>query len=334
MEQELKPNQYLSASQLQLNERGALKHLLCVQGLSRELLEQLFETVRSFTAEDKQIIKKIPLLRSKTVVNLFFESSTRTRSTFELAAKRLSADVLNLNIDSAAVKKGESLIDTLKNLEAMNADIFIIRHSDSGAAQFIAHHVREGVAIINAGDGSHSHPTQALLDMYTILQHKPDCAALSVAIVGDICHSRVARSQIALLNTMGVKEIRLIGPRTLVPPFAEQLGGRVFHNMEEGLYGVDVVIMLRLQKERMQGGFIPNMSEYYQRYGLTANRLKLAASDAIVMHPGPINRGVEISSLVADGDQSVILEQVTYGIAVRMAVMSLVVSGQMQSVRQ
>lgn len=328
MEQKLK--KYLSASHLQLNEQGALKHLLCVQGLSQELLQKLFDTITSFTSADKQIVKKVPLLRTKTVVNLFFETSTRTRSTFELAAKRLSADVLNLNIESTAVRKGESLIDTLKNLEAMNADIFIVRHSDSGAAQFIAHHVREGVAIINAGDGSHSHPTQALLDMYTILQHKPNCSVLKVAIVGDIRHSRVARSQIAILSAMGVKEIHLIGPRTLVPPFAEHLGVQVFHNMEEGIHGVDVVIMLRLQKERMQGGFLPNTSEYYQRYGLTANRLKLAAPDAIVMHPGPINRGVEISSLVADGNQSVILEQVTYGIAVRMAVMSLVVSGQRQ----
>ena len=315
---------------LQFNKQGELRHFLCIEDIPRDLLKRLFDTATSFIQEENSVVKKVPLLRAKTVANLFFESSTRTRSTFELAAKRLSADVINLNTSVAAVQKGESLLDTLKSLEAMNVDIFVIRHSDSGAAQFIAQHIKKGAAVINAGDGSHAHPTQALLDMYTIMQHKPDLSALSVAIIGDIRHSRVARSQISILKTMGVKKIHLIGPTTLLPPFAEKLDGQVFHSVEEGIAGADVIIVLRLQKERMQGGFLPSMNEYYHSYGMTIERLKLAAPDAIVMHPGPINRGVEISSLVADGYQSVILEQVTYGIAIRMAVMSHVASGQMQ----
>ena len=318
------------ATRLQLNKQGELRHFLCIEDLPKDLLKRLFDTATSFIQEENSVVKKVPLLRAKTVANLFFESSTRTRSTFELAAKRLSADVLNLNTSVAAVQKGESLLDTLKSLEAMNVDIFVVRHSDSGAAQFIARHIKKGVAVINAGDGSHAHPTQALLDMYTIMQHKPDLSALSIAIIGDIRHSRVARSQISILKTMGVKKIHLIGPTTLLPPCAEKREGKVFHTIEEGIAGVDVIIVLRLQKERMQGGFLPSTNEYYHSYGMTIDRLKLAAPDAIVMHPGPINRGVEISSLVADGHQSVILEQVTYGIAIRMAVMSHVVSGQMQ----
>lgn len=318
------------AIRLQLNKQGELRHLLCIEGLSKEILKRLFDTATAFLREQNSVVKKVPLLRAKTVANLFFESSTRTRSTFELAAKRLSADVLNLNTSVAAVQKGESLLDTLKSLEAMNVDIFVVRHSDSGAAQFIAKHLKKGVAVINAGDGSHAHPTQALLDMYTIMQHKPNCSELTVAIIGDIRHSRVARSQIAILRVMGVRKIHLIGPSTLLPPFAEKLEGKVFHTIEEGIAGVDVIIVLRLQKERMQSGFLPSMNEYYHRYGMTLERLKLAATDAIVMHPGPINRGVEINSLVADGHRSVILEQVTYGIAIRMAVMSHVASGQIQ----
>ena len=318
------------STRLQLNKQGELRHFLCIEGLPKSILQRLFDTAASFIQGENSVVKKVPLLRGKTVANLFFESSTRTRSTFELAAKRLSADVLNLNTNIAALQKGESLLDTLKSLEAMNVDIFVVRHSDSGAAQFIARHLKKGVAVINAGDGSHAHPTQALLDMYTIMQHKPDCAALTVAIIGDIRHSRVARSQIAILKTMGVKKIHLIGPSTLLPAFAEKLEGHIFHTVEEGIAGSDVIIVLRLQKERMQGGFLPSMNEYYHRYGMTTERLKLAAPDAIVMHPGPINRDVEISSLVADGQRSVILEQVTYGIAIRMAVMSHVVSGQIQ----
>ena len=322
------------STRLQLNKQGELRHFLCVEGLSKPLLKRLFDTATSFIQEEHSVVKKVPLLRAKTVANLFFESSTRTRSTFELAAKRLSADVINLNPSITAVQKGESLLDTLKSLEAMNVDIFVVRHGDSGAAQFIAKHLKKGIAVINAGDGSHAHPTQALLDMYTIMQHKPDCESLTVAIIGDIRHSRVARSQISILRTMGVKKIHLIGPTTLLPSFAEELEGQVFHTVEEGIAGADVIIVLRLQKERMQSGFLPSMNEYYHCYGMTIDRLKLAAADAIVMHPGPINRGVEISSLVADGHRSVILEQVTYGIAIRMAVMSHVASGQMQELNE
>ncbi len=326
MEQENITN--TSPSSLQLDSKGRLRHFLDIGGLSREHLTHILDTAESFAVDDKKVVRKVPLLRGRTVVNLFFESSTRTRSTFELAAKRLSADVLNLNIGTAAVQKGESLLDTLKNMQAMSVDMFVVRHSDSGAAQFIAQHTAAGVAVVNAGDGGHAHPTQAMLDMFTIRQHKKDFAGLRVAIVGDIRHSRVARSQIAALRILGVKDIRLIAPKTLIPYGIEEARARVCCDSAEGLVDADVVIMLRLQTERMRGGFLPSANEYYRYYGLNARRLALAKPDAIVMHPGPINREVEISSLVADGEQSVILEQVTYGIAVRMAVMSLVVSGQ------
>ena len=317
-----------SSSRLQLNEQGRLRHFLSIAGLSREHLVEILDTAQSFSGAGDRAARKVPLLRGKTVVNLFFEASTRTRSTFELAAKRLSADVLNLDMDTAAVQKGESLIDTLRNMQAMDVDMFVVRHGDSGAAQFIARNVGEGVAVVNAGDGSHAHPTQAMLDLFTIRHYKKDFSPLRVAIVGDIRHSRVARSQIAALNLLGARDIRLIGPKTLMPSGVEQLGARVFNHIEEGLAGADVIILLRLQKERMRGGFLPSEGEYYRRYGLNSRRLALADSDAIVMHPGPINRGVEISSLVADGSRSVILRQVAFGIAVRMAVMSLAVSGQ------
>jgi len=265
----------------------------------------------------------VPLLRGRTVMNLFFEASTRTRTTFELAAKRLSADVINLDISTSSAVKGESLLDTLWTLEAMQCDMFVVRHRDSGAAHFIARHVRPGVSVINAGDGRHAHPTQAMLDMFTIRQHKGEFAPLTVAIVGDILHSRVARSQIHALNALGVAEVRVIGPRTLLPRDIDDLGARVFYDMRAGLRDVDVVCMLRLQRERMEGALLPSEAEFFRRYGLTEDKLALAKPDAIVMHPGPINRGVEIDSAVADGPRSVILPQVTNGIAVRMAVMSL-----------
>lgn len=319
-------------SSLQFNSQGELKHFLNIDSLSREYLSKILDLADSFTASDSKSTKKVPLLRGKTVVNLFFESSTRTRSTFELAAKRLSADVLNLNIDSAAVQKGETLLDTLKNMQAMGADMFVVRHKDSGSAQFIAQYIKPGIAVVNAGDGSHSHPTQALLDMFTIRKHKKDFSKLKVAIIGDVYHSRVARSQISALAILGVQDIHLIGPQTLIPDGFEKLNQqtkiKIFRDSEAGIAQCDVIIMLRLQRERMQSGFLPSENEYYQAYGLNPKRLALAAKDAIVMHPGPMNREVEISSLVADGHQSVILEQVNYGIAVRMAVMSLVVSGQ------
>ena len=300
-----------------------MQHFLTTESLNKDQLTNILDTAESFINTDGKTVKKVPLLRGKTIVNLFFEASTRTRSTFELAAKRLSADILNININSSATVKGESLLDTLRNLEAMHVDMFIIRHQDSGAAQFLSRHISPNISVINAGDGRHAHPTQAMLDMYTIRKNKGDFANLTIAIIGDLLHSRVARSQIHALRTLGAKEIRVIAPRTLLPSRIEGLGVKVFQNIEAGLEDVDVAIMLRLQKERMLGALLPSEHEYFHLFGLTQERLSLAASDAIVMHPGPINRGVEISSEVADGDQSVILDQVSYGIAVRMAIMSM-----------
>ena len=314
--------------QLQLTEQGQLRHFLTVEGLSKSLLTEILDTADSFISMEQQSVKKVPLLRGKTVVNLFFEASTRTRTTFELAAKRLSADVINLNISTSATSKGETLLDTLKNLEAMASDMFIVRHANSGAAHFIAEQVTPNIAIINAGDGRHAHPTQAMLDMLTIRRHKGSFENLSVAIVGDILHSRVARSQIHALKILGVPDIRVITPNTLRPYDIESMGVTVYNRMIEGLAGADVVITLRLQSERMQSALLPSQHEFYNLYGLSADKLKYAKPDAIVMHPGPINRGVEIDSDVADGPQSVILNQVSYGIAVRMAVMSMAMSGQ------
>jgi aspartate carbamoyltransferase catalytic subunit len=273
-------------------------------------------------------VKKVPLLRGRSIFNLFFEPSTRTRTTFEIAAKRLSADVINLNIASSSQTKGETLLDTVANLAAMNADMFVVRHSQSGAAHLIARHVGPHIHVVNAGDGRHAHPTQALLDMFTIRHYKGEFSRLRVAIVGDVLHSRVARSEIHALTTLGVPEVRVIGPRTLIPAQVERLGVRVFHDMSEGLREADVVMMLRLQNERMDGALLPSAQEYFSCYGLTAKKLGLAKPDAIVMHPGPMNRGVEIESAVADGAQSVILPQVTFGIAVRMAVMSMLAGNQ------
>jgi aspartate carbamoyltransferase catalytic subunit len=308
---------------IQLDKNGKLKHFLTIEGLGSDILNQILDTAESFAGVNESV-KKVPLLRGKTIVNLFFESSTRTRTTFELAAKRLSADVLNMNISTSSTSKGESLLDTLHNLQAMQCDMFIVRHADSGTAHFIANHVAPHISILNAGDGRHSHPTQGMLDMFTIRRCKgADFGKLRVAIVGDVLHSRVARSQIHALTTLNVGELNVVGPRTLLPKDIENMGVRVFHTLEDGIRDADVVIMLRLQKERMQGALLPSEKEYFRLYGLTEERLQVAKPDAIVMHPGPINRGVEIASAVADGPQSVILDQVTYGIAVRMAVMSI-----------
>lgn len=317
-----------SANDLQLTASGQLRHFLTLDGLDEALLTDILDTATSFIEVGERRIKKVPLLRGRTVVNLFFESSTRTRSTFELAAKRLSADVLNLDIKTSATSKGESLSDTLLNLEAMASDMFVVRHSDSGAPHFIARHVTPGVAIINAGDGRHGHPTQAMLDMLTIRQHKGGFKGLKVAIVGDILHSRVARSQIRALNVLGVGQVKVVAPATLLPRDIESLGCIVDYDMRHALADCDVVIMLRLQKERMEGALLPSEREFYRCYGLDQEKLALAKPDCIVMHPGPINRGVEIESSVADGPQSVILDQVTNGIAVRMAVMSMAMGGQ------
>ncbi len=314
-------------SSLQFNEEGRLRHLLTIEGLSHALITEILDTAESFASMNAQAVKKVPLLRGKTVVNLFFEASTRTRTTFELAAKRLSADVLNMNISTSATTKGESLLDTLRNLEAMYVDMFVVRHESSGAAHFFARHVAPHVSVLNAGDGRHAHPTQALLDMFTIRRHKQDFTRLRVAIVGDILHSRVARSQIHALNILNTGEIRVIAPQSLLPAQVESLGVHVYNDIRQGLKDVDVIIMLRLQRERMESGLLPSEHEFFQLYGLTQERLALAHPDCIVMHPGPANRGVEIDSRVADGPRSVILEQVTYGIAVRMAVMSMIMGG-------
>lgn len=306
---------------IQLDSKGCLKHFLGIEGLKYDLLIKILDTAASLI--NNKVVKKVPLLRGKTVVNLFFEPSTRTRTTFELAAKRLSADVLNFNISTSSSSKGENLIDMLRNLDAMHCDMFIVRHNAVGAAHFMAQHVAPEISIINAGDGQHEHPTQAMLDMYTIRQYKGDFAALRVAIVGDIRHSRVARSNIHALTTLGVSELRVVGPKTLIPKGIEALGVKVFNNLKSGLRDVDVIIMLRLQRERMQSALLPSAHEYFQSYGLTEERLKIAHPEAIVMHPGPINRGVEIDSSVADGKRSVILQQVSNGIAVRMAIMAM-----------
>jgi aspartate carbamoyltransferase catalytic subunit len=307
----------------QLDSNGKLVHLLSIDGLPRDILISILDTARSFVSVTEREIKKVPLLRGKSVFNLFFEPSTRTRTTFEIAAKRLSADVINLNVGTSSQSKGETLLDTVANLSAMHADMFVVRHSQSGAANLIARNVAPNIHVINAGDGSHAHPTQALLDIFTIRHYKNDFTGLRVAIVGDLLHSRVARSQIHALTTLGVPEVRVIAPATLLPSHLSQLGVHVFTDMAEGLRDVDVVIMLRLQNERMNGDLLPSAQEYFKNYGLTPEKLANAHPDAIVMHPGPMNRGVEIDSSVADGRQSVILPQVTFGIAVRMAVMSI-----------
>ena len=308
----------------QLNKNGELIHLLSTEGLSKDILTNILDTASNFVNVNDREVKKVPLLRGKSVFNLFFENSTRTRTTFEIAAKRLSADVFNLDIARSSTAKGETLLDTIDNLSAMAADIFVVRHSESGAPYLIAQHVAPHVHVVNAGDGRHAHPTQGLLDMYTIRHYKKDFSNLRVAIVGDVLHSRVARSDIHALTTLGAAEVRVVGPRTLVPSDMASMGVRVFHNLEEGIKDCDVIIMLRLQNERMSGALLPSSQEYFKSFGLTEKRLALAKPDAIVMHPGPINRGVEIDSAVVDGPQAVILSQVTFGIAVRMAVMSIV----------
>jgi len=313
---------------IQLTDQGKLKHFLTIEGLSKELLTEILDTAESFAGMSEHQVKKVPLLRGKTIINLFFENSTRTRTTFELAATRLSADVLNMNIATSATSKGESLLDTIRNLEAMHVDMFVVRHALSGAAHFIAQHVAPHISVINAGDGQHAHPTQAMLDMFTIRQHKKQFAGLKVAIVGDILHSRVARSQILALNVLGVDEVRVIAPKTLLPAQVKTMGVAAIHDMAEGLADVDVIIMLRLQKERMNSAFLPSESEYFRCFGLTDAKLKHAKSDVIVMHPGPINRGVEIASSVADGPHSVILQQVSNGVSVRMAIMSMAMHSQ------
>ncbi len=296
------------------------KDLLGIKELSVEEINLILDTAAGFKDVLGRDIKKVPTLRGKTAVNLFFEPSTRTRTSFELAAKRLSTDVINFSVPTSSVVKGESLIDTALTVQALGADFIIIRHSSAGVPHLLAKKLR--ASVINAGDGTNEHPTQALLDAFTIREKKGKIEGLDIAIVGDIMHSRVAKSNIYSLTKLGAK-VRLIGPPTLIPKEIEDIGVRVFHNMEDGLKNVDVVMMLRIQMERQGKGFFPSTEEYSKNWGLTPERLSLAKGDAIVMHPGPMNRGIEIASEIADGPQSVILEQVTNGLAVRMAVMYL-----------
>lgn len=306
----------------QFDEDNQLRHFLTTEDIGEKTLLEILDIAESFMTLNTRRVKKVPLLHGKTVVNLFFEPSTRTRTTFEIAAKRLSADVINLSATRMSTTKGETVLDTVKTLEAMHTDMFVVRDGASGTAHLIAAHVPKGVSIINAGDGRHAHPTQAMLDMFTIRQAKGSFKDLSVAITGDILHSRVARSQIHALRQLGVKDIRIIGPATLLPTEIERLGVTTYFDMDKGVEDVDVIMMLRLQVERMDGQLLPGPEEYFRYFGLTEKRVKRAKPDAIVMHPGPINRGLEIASSVADGSQSLILSQVTNGIAVRMAIMA------------
>jgi aspartate carbamoyltransferase catalytic subunit len=323
-------NQKNSTTANQFNKEGNLTHLLTLEGMPKEQILYILDTAKQFvsvTAPNREV-KKVPLLRGKSVFNLFFENSTRTRTTFEIAANRLSADIINLDIPTSSTSKGESLMDTIDNLVAMQADIFVVRHNISRAPIEIANHVPDYVHVINAGDGSHQHPTQGLLDAYTMRYFKKDFSKLKVAIIGDILHSRVAKSNIHALTTLGCNDIRAIGPESLLPSDLAKdlsaLGVKIFHQVEDGIKDADVVMTLRIQKERMDQGQVPEGAAFFKQFGLNRERLAMAKPDAIVMHPGPMNRGVEIDSAIADGNQSVILSQVTFGIAIRMAVMSIV----------
>ncbi|MBV8755018.1 MAG: aspartate carbamoyltransferase catalytic subunit [Hyphomicrobiales bacterium] len=292
------------------------RHLLGIEGLSREEISGLLDLAEEFVDLNRQIEKKRASLRGRTQINLFFEASTRTQSSFELAGKRLGADVMNMAVSTSSIRKGETLIDTAMTLNAMHPDILVVRHHASGAVELLAQKV--DCAVINAGDGAHEHPTQALLDALTIRRNKGRIERLLVAICGDILHSRVARSNIILLNTLGAR-VRVVAPSTLLPPGIERFGVEVYRDMREGLAGADIVMMLRLQRERMNGSFVPSVQEYFHYYGLDQKKLAYAKPNALVMHPGPMNRGVEIDTAVADGAQSLIREQVEMGVAVRMA---------------
>jgi aspartate carbamoyltransferase catalytic subunit len=307
---------------LQCDGEGRLRHLLTLEGLSRERVVALLDRADAMRADSRGGTRPLDLLAGRTVINLFFEPSTRTRTSFDLAAKRLGAQVINFDIASSSTVKGESLLDTVHTLEAMHCDAFVVRHKESGTPAFVATHLRSRAAVLNAGDGNHAHPTQGLLDVLALRRHRPDFSALRVVICGDIRHSRVARSDIHALRALGVAELRLCAPPQLLPAEGEFPGCGIFHNFDEAIAGADVAIMLRLQKERMESAAIPSESEYFSRYGLSAQRLRRAQPDCLVMHPGPINRGVEIASEVADSRQSLILEQVANGVFVRMAVLA------------
>ncbi|MGH8040984.1 MAG: aspartate carbamoyltransferase catalytic subunit [Rudaea sp.] len=306
----------------QIDASGRLHHLLTLDGLPRVHIVRLLDRAEQLRAASHGGTQPLDLLGGRTVINLFFEPSTRTRTSFDLAAQRLGAHVINFDIASSSTAKGESLLDTVHTLEAMHCDAFVVRHKESGMPAYIAQHLRSTAAVLNAGDGHLAHPTQGLLDALTLRRHRPDFSALCVVICGDICHSRVARSDTHALRALGVGELRLCAPPELAPDPAEFPDCHIFHNFDEALDGVDVAIMLRLQKERMQDAAIPSEVEYFARYGLSAQRLQRARPGCLVMHPGPINRGVEIASEVADGTQSLILEQVANGVFVRMAVLA------------
>ena len=300
------------------------KDLLAIADLSREELYLILDTAEAMREIGQRPIKKVPTLRGKTVVNLFFEPSTRTRTSFEIAEKRLSADTLNIAVASSSVLKGETLVDTVLNIEAMSPDMIVLRHASSGACHLLARICKS--RIINAGDGMHEHPTQALLDAFTIREHKKRIAGLKVTVVGDLLHSRVLRSNVQLLTKLGA-DVWLCGPPTMVPVGIERFGVRVTTSVDEAVAGADVIMLLRIQQERMQGAFFPSVREYFNIFGMTAARVARAKPDVIIMHPGPMNRGVEIASEVADGPFSVILEQVANGVAVRMAVLYLLAGG-------
>jgi aspartate carbamoyltransferase catalytic subunit len=300
------------------------RHLLGIDGLKASDIDLVLDLAEGYVEQNRQDDKKRSLLRGRTIVNLFFENSTRTRTSFELAGKRLGADVINMSVDGTSVKKGETLLDTATTLNAMHLDALVVRHQESGAVQLLAEKVN--CAVINGGDGTHEHPTQALLDALTIRRRKGKLGGLTVAICGDILHSRVARSNIALLNIMGAR-VRVVAPRTLLPADIERLGVEVFHDMPRGLADVDIVMMLRLPTERMNSNFLPSTREYFHFFGLDAEKMTRAKPDALIMHPGPINRGVEIDSAVADDlDRSLIREQVEMGVAVRMACLDLLLN--------
>ena len=310
---------------IQKNKLSELQHLLSIQEMDVSLIKDIFIRADKFLINN-QSISKYDVLQGKTICNLFFENSTRTQTTFEIAAKRLSADVINLDIATSSQSKGESILDLINNLIAMGVSIFVVRHSKPGIPAKIAQNIKNMAHVINAGDGNKEHPTQALLDAYTIRSYKKKFDGLKVAIVGDIEHSRVAKSEIYILNKLGVKEVRVIGPESLMPKNINDLNIKAFSSMNEGLKNVDAILMLRIQKERMRKNTIPSEKEYFKTYGLNEERLKFAKKDCLVLHPGPINRGVEIDSLVADGKQSVILQQVKNGIAIRMAVMEKMIN--------
>lgn len=300
------------------------RHVLGIKQFNAHELNFILDTAKSFKEINTRSLKKVPTLRGKTIINLFFEASTRTRTSFEIAGKRMSADTINISGSSSSVVKGETLEDTARNIEAMHPDIIVMRHSASGASDYLAQ--RLNCSVVNAGDGTHEHPSQALLDAFTIRQHKGDFAGLKVSIIGDIAHSRVVRSNIDCLNKLGAK-VCIAGPKTMLPPGIERLGCSVMPNLQAALEGADVVMMLRIQRERQGKTLIPSLREYARYFGLNERNLKLAKPDAIVMHPGPMNRGVEISSTVADGPQNVILDQVENGVAVRMALLYLAAGG-------